>query len=140
MTDLEYAIQNLGGHSICLCKDGKCISDDGKGLSPMIKFISEEMDLSGYSAADVIVGKAAAMLFAKAGVTAVYGKVMSKSAADFLEAQAIQYSFETLTDKIINRLGTDTCPMEKVVEHADDPDQAYISLKSKLDEMRITIR
>lgn len=140
MTDLECAIKNLVGHSICLCKDSKFITDDGKGISPMIKFISEGMDLSGYSAADVIVGKAAAILFAKAGVTAIYGRVMSKSAADFLKSRSIKYCCETLTDRIINRLGTDTCPMEKVVEHTDDTEQGYTALKAKLDEMRKTMQ
>lgn len=45
----------------------------------MMRFIAEGRDLSGCSAADVIVGKASAMLFVKAGINEVYGKVMSPS-------------------------------------------------------------
>ena len=65
MTDIEIAKRNLEGHSICLCKNGEFFTDDGRGISPMMRFISQGRDLDGYSAADVIVGKAAAMLLSK---------------------------------------------------------------------------
>lgn len=136
MTDLQCAIQNLGEHSICLCRDGKYITDDGKGISPMMKFIAEGKELSGYCAADVIVGKAAALLFAKAGIKEVYGKTMSKSAVDFLKTNAIPYSYAILTEKIINRSGTDICPMEKTVAQIDEPEQAYTALKTALENMK----
>ena len=63
MTDIEIARANLDGHSICLCRDGRFFTDDGRGISPMIRFMEEERDLRGYAVADIIVGKAAALLF-----------------------------------------------------------------------------
>lgn len=83
MTDIEIAVKNLEGHSICLCKNSKYFTDDSKGINPMMKFIAEKKNLSGYSAADIIVGKAAAILFVKAEIISVYGKVMSKAAKLF---------------------------------------------------------
>ena len=136
MSDIERAKQNLPGHSICLCKNGELITDDGRGISPMIKFIAENRDLNGYSAADIIVGKAAAMLFVKAGIVRVYAMTMSRPAAEFLHAHGIEYSYGTLTENIINRQGTDVCPMEKTVEHISDPDQAYPALKLRLEELK----
>ncbi len=132
MTDLEIAIENLEGHSICLCKDGKFFTDDKKGIAPMMEFISAGRDLAGFSAADVIVGRAAAMLFVKTGITAVYGKVMSCGAKEYLESHSIPCSFGELTERIINRQGTDTCPMEKTVADIDDPDEGYVALERKL--------
>ncbi len=136
MTDIEIAIKNLEGHSICLCKNGEYFTDDSKGISPMMKFIAEKKDLSGYSAADIIVGKAAAILFVKAGIVSVYGEVMSEAAKLFLEEHGISYSYETLTKKIINRSGTDICPMEKTVTNISDTEKGYIALKEKLAELK----
>ena len=84
MTDIEIAKANLNGHSICLCRDGAILTDDGMGISPMMQAIAEGKELTGYAVADVIVGKAAAMLFVKAGIVCVHGKTMSFSARDFL--------------------------------------------------------
>ncbi len=132
MTDLEIAKANLESHSICLCKDGKIITDDGRGISPMMRFIHEERDLRGYSVADIIVGKAAAMLFVKTGIAAVYGKVMSNAARDYLQQYQIPCTWDALTEKIINRKGDDICPMEKTVAELEDFEEGYLALKVKL--------
>lgn len=136
MTDIETAVQNLDGHSICLCRDGEFFTDDGRGISPMMRFIAEGKKLEGYSAADVIVGKAAAMLFRKAGIVSVHGRVMSESGRSFLENCGIPCTYEVLTERIINRQGTDICPMEKAVEETDDVETGYAALKKRLEELR----
>ena len=136
MTDTEIAIKELEGHSICLCRGGEFFTDDGRGISPMMKFISERRDLNGYSVADVIVGKAAAMLFTKAGIVSVHGRVMSESGKAFLETHGIPCTCDVLTDRIINRKGTDICPMEKTVADIDDPETAYTALAKKIAELR----
>ncbi len=136
MSDIERAKENLGGHAICLCKGDSIITDDGRGISPMMKFIGENKDLRGYSAADIIVGKAAAMLFVKAGVVAVHGKVMSKAGKEYLESHGISCTFDTLTDNIIDRSGKDICPMEKAVAHISEADVGYEALREKIAEMR----
>lgn len=128
MTDIETAIENLDGHSICLCRDGEYFTDDRRGISPMMGFIAEGRDLRGYSAADVIVGKAAAMLFVKAGIICVHGKTMSESGKAYLEAHDIPCTYDILTDMIINRQGTDICPMEKAVAGIDDIESGYKAL------------
>ena len=136
MTDIEIAINNLNGHSICLCRSGRIFTDDCRGISPMIRFIDENKDLCGYSVADVIVGKAAAILFVKAGISAVHGKVMSESGKAYLESHSIPCTYDILTKRIINRHGTDICPMEKTVAEIDDAETGYIALKSRLNEIK----
>ena len=136
MTDLETAKANLGGHSICLCKDGDIITDDGRGISPMMRFIAEGQDLHGYSVADLIVGKAAAMLFVRAGIAEAYGEVMSSAGRDFLQRHHIPCSWGTMTEKIINRQGDGICPMEKTVADIDDIEEGYHALQVKLIEIR----
>ncbi len=136
MTDLEIAKIHLDGHSICLCYDGSIITDDGRGISPMMQLISEKKDLKGWSVADVIIGKATAMLFVKAGIRAVFGKVMSKVAKKFLETHGVICEYEILTKQIINRAGTGMCPMEQTVADIDDAEIGYSALCRKLAEMR----
>ena len=79
MSDLQIAKNNLSGHTICLCKDGDCVYSEKRGIAPMMSFIADGVNLQGYSVADLIVGKAATMLFVKCGIAGVYAKTLSQS-------------------------------------------------------------
>lgn len=136
MTDLQTAIDNLDGHTICLCKDGNIITDCKRGIAPMADFLAEGRNLRGYSVADLIVGRAVAMLFVKAGIKEVYAKTISEGGAEVLRSRGIPYVYETLTNKIINRQGTDICPMERAVQGVDDPDEAYLRIRGELAKIR----
>ena len=136
MTDLQIAKNNLSGHTICLCKDGNCVYSEKRGIAPMMSFIASETNLSGFSVADIVVGKAAAMLFLKCGIVAVYAKTLSESGKAVLEKHGIPFEYETLTEKIINRNGTDICPMEKAVSDCDDAEEAYLLLLKQIEILR----
>lgn len=98
----------------------------------MMNFIADGYNLSGYCVADLVVGKAAAMLFVKCGIQKVFAKTLSQSGKNVLERYGIECEYETLTEKIINRAGTDICPMEKAVSGTENIDEAYSILKNKL--------
>ncbi|MDE6275979.1 MAG: DUF1893 domain-containing protein [Clostridia bacterium] len=132
MTDLQTAKNNLAGHTICLCKDGVCLYSEKRGIAPMMNFIENGADLSGYSVADIVVGKAAALLFVKCGIKKVFAKTLSQKAKSIFETYGVEYEYETLAENIINRAGTDICPMEKAVANTDDPEKAYNALKDRL--------
>lgn len=136
MTDLELAKEGLAGHTICLCKDGQCLTSDRRGIAPMMDWIADGVDLTGYSAADIVVGKAAAMLFVKSGIAAIYAKTISRSAKAYLESHGVSLSYGTLTEYIINREGTDICPMEKTVLATDDAAEGYRLLKERFAGMK----
>ena len=138
MSDLQIAKNNLSGYSICLCKDGNCLYSESRGIAPMMNFIEGGANLAGYSVADLVVGKAAALLFVKCGIVRVFAKVLSQSAEKILRLYGIVYEYEALTEKIINRAGTDVCPMEKAVADTDNPEKAYTVLKNKLAELKST--
>ncbi|MDE7182051.1 MAG: DUF1893 domain-containing protein, partial [Clostridia bacterium] len=97
--------------------------------------IADSVDLAGYSVADKVVGKAAAMLFVKCGIKQVFAKTLSKNGKKILERFGIPYEYETLTEKIINRDGTDICPMEKTVLNIEDVEEGYTALKNKLKQL-----
>ena len=132
MTDLLLAKNNLSGHSVCFCRGGGFIFGDKRGIAPIMELIDNGVDLSGYSVADKVVGKAAAMLFVKCGIKSVFAKTLSQSAERILNLFGLKYEYETLAENIINRAGTDICPMEKSVMHTDDIDEAYAVLKNKV--------
>ena len=134
MTDLQTAKNNLSGHTIFLCKDGNCLYSEKRGIAPMMTFIAEGVDLAGYSVADVVVGKAAALLFVKCGIKNVYAKTLSQHGKRILELYRVNYEYEVLAEKIINRAGTDICPMERAVTNTDDPEEAYLILKDKIEK------
>lgn len=137
MTDLQIAKNNLAGHTICLCKDGQCLYSEKRGIAPLMGFLAQGVDLKGYCVADKVVGKAAAFLFVKCGIREAFAETLSQSAKAVLEAHGIPVTYSVLTEKIINRAGTDTCPMEKTVLHTDNAEDAYLLLKEKMREMGI---
>ncbi|MDE7295685.1 MAG: DUF1893 domain-containing protein, partial [Clostridia bacterium] len=122
---------------ICLCKNGECLYSEKRGIAPLMGFLAQGVDLRGYSVADKVVGKAAAFLFVKCGIREAFAETLSQSAKAVLEAHGIPVTYSVLTEKIINRAGTDMCPMEKTVLNVDNAEDAYLVLKEKMREMGI---
>lgn len=138
MSNIEKAKELLAsdGYTCVLCRGDTVYTSRDKGISPMLDFIDGGISLEGFSAADKIVGKAAAMLFVLAGVDELFAEVLSKNAADVLEKYGIAYTFGTMTDIIINRKGNGICPMEEATADIDDPAEAFIAVKNKRDKLR----
>ncbi len=137
MKDIEKAKQLLAEGCTCALCRGDCVYTSTKrGVAPMMEWLDGSVDLRGFSAADKVVGRAVAMLFALAGAAEVYGEVMSKSAAQFLTESGIPHSFGTLTESIINRSGDGICPMEQLTTNISDPSEAYGAIGQKLIELR----
>ncbi len=133
MTDLERAKQLLleNEYSCVLVKEDSVICGEARGIRALLVLIAARPELEGYSAADRIVGKAAALMYKKAGVSTVWAQVMSRPGRDVLEESGIGASFGKLTDMIANRAGDGCCPMEETVAAIDDPQEAYEALCKK---------
>lgn len=104
------------------------------GILPLLRcrdvdLQTQRLNFEGASVADRIVGKAAAMLYLLLCPAEVYGAVMTKTARDLLAAHGIHAEWGTLTEHIINRKGTDLCPMEKAVAEIDDPLAAEAAIR-----------
>lgn len=136
MNDIEAAIINLEGNTLALCKDGNVIVSDKRGVAPMVDFLRDGREFSGYCAADRVVGKATAMLFVKAGIKEVYAEVISESAEAFLKSHGIRCSFDKRTERIMNHAKNGPCPMESLVAEIDDVETGVVMITNKLDEMR----
>ncbi len=136
MTDIQLAIRALEGHTLALVKDGELLISDMRGVAPMVEFIRGGTDLSGFSAADKVVGKAAAMLFVKAGIKEVYAENISVSAKTFFLRHGVRFSFKTEAEYIVNRDNTGLCPMEGAVLNTDDIDEGVRLVFEKYDFLK----
>ena len=127
----------LTGSVSCVLKRGdELLLSQQSGIRPMLDWIGEGRDLQGFDAADKIVGKAAAMLFVKAGIRAVYAAVLSRPGKEYLERHGIAVTYDTLTERIINRRGDGLCPMEETVLHIHAAEEGYAALVKKAEELR----
>ena len=134
MHDLSRAVRLLhdSGAACVFVRGDSVITRTETGIAPLLHCMEAQLDLRGYSVADKIVGKAAALLFTAMGVAAVHGTVMSEGGARVLAQNKIPHSCDTPTKQIINRTKTDICPMEKAAAGIDDPQAAYALLQSAL--------
>ena len=106
------------------------------GLRPLLTRIREGKDLSGFYAADKIVGRAAAFLYVKLGAAGVYAPVMSRGAKELLTEYNIPAEAEELTENIRNRQNTGLCPMECAVSSCVSPEAAYAAILEAIRKMQ----
>lgn len=136
MSDIDRAKAALRGHSVAVCRAGEVMTRDGRGIAPLLAIASEENALRGASVADLIMGKAAAMLMTYAGVSEAYAEVMSEAGERTLSEHDIPHSCGLLVPYIIDRTGKDVCPMERAVADVSDPAEAYAVLSARLEELK----
>lgn len=140
MNDLEYAkrVLNFGENTCVLCKGESVYSSEKRGVAPIMEWIDEGLNLNGFSAADKIVGKAAALLFVLAGIKEVYAPVMSETAVRVFSNYDISFHYDMLTARIINRENTGICPMEHALAAVEEPEAALGVLKQTIAALRVS--
>ena len=115
---------------------GGRFTSDGKGVRPLLECIDRYgAALRGAAVADRVTGRAAALLYAGAGVTAVYAAVLSREAEEALKQHGIQIEADTLVPRIVNRTGDGLCPMETSVLGISDPAEARKAIERRLAEL-----
>lgn len=139
--DLAAAKEMLesGRYTCVLVRDNALYTATERGVKPLVRWLTEGLEARGFSAADRVVGRATAYLYCLLGVREVYAHVMSRAAAEVLEAEHIHHSCGTLVDNIINRQGTGICPFEAAVLHIQDPQTALTAIREKMVQMHISL-
>ncbi|NLK40182.1 MAG: DUF1893 domain-containing protein [Clostridiales bacterium] len=118
-------------------KGQEIIISKEKGIARVLSLLNKAPDLLyGALVVDKIVGKAAALLFIKAGIAGLYALTLSKPALECLNEHGIPLQYETLVPHIKNRTGSDICPMEKAVMTISDPDTAYTALRTAVNAIK----
>lgn len=123
-------------HTCVLQGNGEVYTDDRRGVLPLLEFLDSGKDFSGFSAADKVVGKAAAFLYCLLGVKALWAGVISRPALEVLQRQGIAVQYETLSDAILNRSGTGFCPMESATRELSDPQTALFAIRETLKSLK----
>lgn len=138
MNKLTYAKNKLRNenHTLVILADCNTIISDKSGIGPLLEASDAVDGATEITAADRIVGKAAAMLYVLMGAKAVYAQVMSRPAKNLFDSFGIEYEYETITDNIINRKGDGLCPMEQAVEIINDPQSAKKAIIDKIEQLR----
>ena len=137
MHDLEQARSLLEqeNYTCVLCLGDDVITDRRRGVRPLMELLESGKDLQGYSAADKVVGKAAAFLYCLLGVKALHVGVLSEPARDVLLAAGIETKWATLVPAIRNRTGDGFCPMETAVWELTDPALAPDAIREALKKL-----
>ena len=117
--------------------DGTEWTSRERGVKPLVDAIDGMRErFAGARCYDRVVGRAAALLYARLGVTEVYARVISEPARKALDDNGIECSFGDCVPYIINRRGDGMCPMEQTVLDIEDPEKAVTALKEKLRSMQ----
>jgi len=134
LAKLKLIEENL---SLVIVKRGKVIFETKKpGISGFLQAIEKlDKNLVAASAADKIVGVAAAMLCVYAGVASVFALTISEEGIRVLEDNNIACLFEKKVWNILNRNKTDVCPFEKLAMDSGNSQEAYVKLKSLASQM-----
>lgn len=130
--DNARALLASSGCTCVLCNGEQIYTSTQRGVAPLLAWLEEGVDLQGFSAADKVVGKAAALLYCLLGVKAVYAPVMSKAALEVLTAHNITALCDQQPDGIVNRRKDGPCPMEAATKDISDPQLAPQAIREAL--------
>lgn len=138
MTDVARAKALLvdSHYTVVLCRDEITHTDTRRGVAPLLALLDTATDVVGFSAADKVVGKAAAFLYLRLGVTTLHATVISTPALELLTANGVIVTYDTLVPAIRNRAGDGTCPMETVTMPLTDPVEAEAAIRQRLAELK----
>ena len=133
MKQLIDILHNEGLTLVIKSADGNLHRFTQRGVKDLVSLVSERPEvLQGAIIADKAVGKAAAACMVVGGVRQVHADVMSEPALAMLQKHGVDAQYGQLVDHIINRTGTDWCPMEHLSRDEDDPAVIIQKVKEKL--------
>lgn len=124
-----------GKYSCVLCRQLQIVTSTKSGVRPLLDWLDEDTDFTGYIAGDKVVGKAAAYLYIRLGISELYALTITRSAIDILRSHGILVHGVQVVDHIQNRQNTGICPMEEAVGDITDPVEAEKAIRQRLMEL-----
>lgn len=130
-------VEEAGTRGVARSSDGALRRFTRRGVADLFGLVTAEPGfLRGASVADRVIGRGAALLLVKGGVSEVYASVISDGALALLLRAGIKVEYGTHVPNIINRAGTGICPVEQLTAGTESPDEAYDLIKQFLEEKR----
>ena len=135
--DLQNALDTLKkeGCTCALSRGDIRYTSHSRGVKPLLDWLEQGVG-KDFSAADKVVGRAAAYLYCLLGIRGLYAQIISKPALAVLERYGIPTEYDTLVDGIRNRAGDGPCPMEAATAEAKTPEQALAMIRKTLEQLR----
>lgn len=125
------------GDYSCVIENGEIRTFTQRGVADLFRLLKEEPAfLRGASVADKVVGKAAAALMILGGIKEIYTDTISSPALELFRHSGIEPAFGKEVPHIINRDGTDWCPMEKLSFNEKSAETILPLIESFLNKMR----
>ena len=120
----------------CVFYNGDIVlTDSRRGVKPLLELLQGDLDLQAYSAADKVVGKAAAYLYCLLKIKELYAGVLSQPALEVLNRFDIPVSYGILVPAIENRTKTGFCPMESAVLNISNPEEALEVIQKTVQQL-----
>ena len=131
MNDSVLAVKYLqsGDYSCVLLSNVEVYASKERGVKPLLGFLESGKSFAGFSAADRVVGKGAALLYV------LWAQTMSEKAKAVLEKSGIEARYEELVPAILNRTGTGFCPVERAVWDLSSPSEAPDVIRQTLESL-----
>ncbi len=126
-------------YACVVVRDGDVVfSSEKRGIAPLVEFNEFSDSRGGFSLADKVIGKAAALLCIYSGVGHVYANVISTPAVNALVKNNIDVSYDSEVPSIKNRAGDGLCPMEKLSEGVGEPAVMFDKVVRWLESIKLS--
>ena len=135
--DLLTVLQELSKGYTCVAYNGETLyTSTQRGVAPLLNWLEEGLCLEDFRVADKVVGKGAAFLYLLLGAKQIYAAVISVPALNVLKSHGVAVTFTTLVPAIANRDHTGYCPIETAVLDCENPEEALVKIRNRLQELR----
>ncbi len=127
---------DTGKYTLVLVRAGEIKTSSERGIKPLMNLYLDSGSYAEFSAADRVIGKAAAFMYVLLGISEVYAEVISERALEVFERYSINIDYGKCVPAIENRTKTGFCPMESAVWDIDEPKDALAAIRNKLNELQ----
>ena len=124
------------GSTCVFCGNDVILTDNRRGVRPLLDLLEGNASVKGFAAADKVVGKAAAYLYCILEIRTLYAGIISQPALEVLEERNISVEYGKLVPGIRNRSNDGPCPMENAVLHIDNPQDALCAIQDTLAKLQ----
>ncbi|MBR5029760.1 MAG: DUF1893 domain-containing protein [Muribaculaceae bacterium] len=133
MKSLKDLLSKPDVRGVVRTTDCEIIEFHSSGVKDLFHLLATRPDaLKGAYVADRVIGRGAALLLVLGQVKQVFAQLISEQAVGALHDAGIMVDYDTMVPNIINRDGTDICPVEKLTMTISQPDLAFEKIKEFL--------
>ncbi len=133
MDDLKSMLINPEVRGVVRSTTGEIVEFRNPGVKDLYCLVATRRHvLEGACVADRVIGRGAALLLALGQVSQAFAQLISEQALQVLQAAEIAVDYDAVVPNIINRDGTDMCPVEKLTMNVTDPEVAFERIREFL--------